>query len=205
MHKIRLSLFACLALVGTGLAGAARADDVPDNGAFAQRLLAAKSFDKKTYACFVRRYDAKHLAQHPRQKVTAMRLLLAVEKVPEDEGSLRYSFSLGTNLRNKKGNFLSTGNCGHAQAAATKDAELSIECSAECDGGGVTVSLADADKVLMVRLNQIAIWDSGKPNAEPQTLEAGIDDGVFHLDRVDVEQCASMVTDKDELAALRRK
>ena len=31
---------------------------------------------QKTYACFVRRYDASHLAQHPKQKVSAMKLLV---------------------------------------------------------------------------------------------------------------------------------
>ena len=31
-----------------------------------------------TYACFVRRYDADHLARHPYQKVTSMKLLVHV-------------------------------------------------------------------------------------------------------------------------------
>jgi hypothetical protein len=31
----------------------------------------------KAYACFVRRYDADHLAWHPKHKVAAMKLLLA--------------------------------------------------------------------------------------------------------------------------------
>jgi hypothetical protein len=30
------------------------------------------SLSQKTYACFVRRYDASHLAQHPKQKISAM-------------------------------------------------------------------------------------------------------------------------------------
>lgn len=30
----------------------------------------------REYACFVRRYDPDHLARHPRQKVSAMRLLV---------------------------------------------------------------------------------------------------------------------------------
>jgi hypothetical protein len=39
----------------------------------------------KTYACFVRRYDASHLAQHPKQKVGAMKLLVTAEDAPEDK------------------------------------------------------------------------------------------------------------------------
>jgi len=30
----------------------------------------------KAYACFVRRYDANHLARHPKQKLGAMKLLV---------------------------------------------------------------------------------------------------------------------------------
>lgn len=33
----------------------------------------------KAYACFVRRYDAEHLARHPKQKVAAMKLLISAE------------------------------------------------------------------------------------------------------------------------------
>jgi hypothetical protein len=206
MRNARISLFACLALVSAGLATAARAEDVPDKGAFVQRLFAVKSFDqKKTFACFARRYDAAHLAQHPRQKVTAMKLLLVVEKVPAEDGSLNYSFRVGTSLRNKRDTFQTPGDCGHAQATADKDGQLQIECGVECDGGGITLSLAEADKAVMLRLSQIAMWNMKKPNAEPLTLQAGTDDGVFRLDRVDAEQCASLVPDKDELAELRRK
>ena len=38
----------------------------------------------KAYACFVRRYDPDHLARHPKQKVSAMKLLVSAE-IPEDE------------------------------------------------------------------------------------------------------------------------
>src|SRR5258708_35546344 len=31
----------------------------------------------KAYACFVRRYDPDHLARHPKQKVSAMKLLVS--------------------------------------------------------------------------------------------------------------------------------
>ncbi|MCK1515690.1 hypothetical protein IVB22_24675 [Bradyrhizobium sp. 190] len=46
---------------------------------------------RKTYACFVRRYDASHLAQHPKQKVSAMKLLVTAEDAPEDK-TVNYSF-----------------------------------------------------------------------------------------------------------------
>ena len=52
----------------------------------------------KTYACFVRRYDASHLAQHPKQKVSAMKLLVTAEDAPEDK-TVNYSFRLGFKYR----------------------------------------------------------------------------------------------------------
>jgi hypothetical protein len=58
----------------------------------------------KTYACFVRRYDASHLAQHPKQKVSAMKLLVTAEHAPEDK-TVNYSFRLGFKYRHRAGNF----------------------------------------------------------------------------------------------------
>jgi hypothetical protein len=199
--QIRIPALACLALV---LAAplAARADEVADNGAFTQRLFAVKSFEKKTYACFVRRYDAKHLAQHPRQKVGAMRLLLKAEKLPED-GALHYGFQVGVNFRNQRGDFGSSGDCGHTEASESKNGELAINCSVDCDGGGIAVGLAAGDKAVMLRLERIHLW--GPKDDQERDLEAGADGGVFRLDRVDTAECASLVTDREEQAALRHK
>ena len=38
----------------------------------------------KAVACFVRRYDASHLAQHPQQKVSSMKLLVTAENHPKE-------------------------------------------------------------------------------------------------------------------------
>ncbi|MCA6118433.1 hypothetical protein J6524_26680 [Bradyrhizobium sp. WSM 1738] len=74
-------------------------------------------FSQKTYACFVRRYDANHLAQHPRQKVSAMMLLVTAEEASEDK-PVNYSFRQ-TSIRSAKhrsGNFDSGGYCSHIAA-----------------------------------------------------------------------------------------
>ena len=58
----------------------------------------------KASACFVRRYDARHLAQHPRQKVSMLKLLITAAKAPGEQTS--YAFHLGVQfrkLRNKLG------------------------------------------------------------------------------------------------------
>ncbi|WP_213288494.1 hypothetical protein [Bradyrhizobium sp. sGM-13] len=48
----------------------------------AARSAKSSPLSQKTYACFVRRYDANHLAQHPKQKISAMKLLVTAEDAP---------------------------------------------------------------------------------------------------------------------------
>ena len=43
---------------------------------YAKRMFADSAGKPKAYACFVRWYDAEHMAQHPLQKVSVMKLLL---------------------------------------------------------------------------------------------------------------------------------
>ena len=86
---------------------------------FDQRLFAGPA-GAKTYACFVRHYDAIHLARHPKQKVNAMTLLVTAENPPEEK-TTNYSFRLGVKYRHRSGNFNSSGYCNHV-GGATKSA-----------------------------------------------------------------------------------
>jgi hypothetical protein len=45
----------------------------------------------KANASFMRRYDAEHLAKHPKQKLAATKLLVSAD-IPEDERRPAYSF-----------------------------------------------------------------------------------------------------------------
>jgi len=196
-----------------GFAGnAASADDSPDI-AFAKRMFAGGAPQPKGYACFVRRYDAAHMAQHPKQKVTVMKLLITAEMVPDDK-VLEYSFRLGVNFRDRPGDFDSSGDCGHAAATKVPDnaetvipAGIDIACGVDCDGGGVTVSLANNDASLIVKpLDRIRIWKGKNPDESATTaLNAGADDKVFRLDRTKLDECAPLVADRKELAAMRHK
>ena len=72
---------------------------------FSKRLFAGDvETQDKPYACFLRRYDAAHLSRHPRQKVSAMKLLVTADKMPEDE-TLNYSFRLGVKFQWSSGRF----------------------------------------------------------------------------------------------------
>jgi hypothetical protein len=188
------------------------ADDGPDI-AFAKRMFAGSAPKPKGYACFVRRYDAAHMAQHPLQKVTVMKLLITAEMVPDDK-VLEYSFRLGVNFRDRPGDFDSSGDCGHAAVTKVPDnaetvipAGVDIACGVDCDGGGVTVSLANNDASLIVKpIDRIRIWKGKSPDESAATaLNAGADDKVFRLDRTKLDECTPLVADRKELAAMRHK
>ncbi|MEH2624865.1 hypothetical protein V1292_002920 [Bradyrhizobium sp. AZCC 1719] len=158
---------------------------------------------QKTYACFVRRYDANHLARHPKQKVSAMKLLVTAEDAPEDK-TVNYSFRLGFKYRHRAGNFDSSGYCNHIVAENT-GGEIRLGCSIDCEGGGIEVAMKD-DRSALIRLERIRIWERNKADDDASNdLVAGADDRIFRVDRADLRECAELVTDRKELAALRRK
>jgi hypothetical protein len=175
------------------------------NSGFADRLFAQQlGKQDKSYACFVRRYDAAHLARHPLQKVSTMKLLVTAEMVPED-AALNYSFRLGVRFRHRPGDFDSSGDCGHTKLSETADDKAELECGVDCDGGGITVALTGNDKSTLVGLDRIRIWRNNQPDEEGFSLSGGADDRVFRLDRTKLEDCRALVSDRKELAAMRHK
>jgi hypothetical protein len=177
-------------------------EDAARNAAFVKALFnGPPAPDKTSYACFVRYYDTAHLARHPRQKVRAMTFLVRSKHEPESEG-LHYSFDLGVSLRAKRGSFASTGYCSHSEISAATNNEARLDCGIDCEGGSISLGLGKEGHTALIRFDQIKIWDAGGTD---ETLEAGVDDKIFQLDRVDFNQCRALVTDPDELAALRHK
>ena len=171
---------------------------------FTKRMFAVPLGPKTTYACFVRTYEAEHLARHPKQKVAAMKLLVTAENVAEDK-TVNYSFRLGVKYRHRPGNFDSSGSCSHVFADDTGK-EVRLGCGVDCEGGGLEAAMSKDDKSAIIRLERIRIWQNNKPDDDAEdALVAGADDKIFRLDRADNRECASLVTDRKELAALRRK
>jgi len=204
-------LLLCAALIAAGLAQvqAARAQTAPVQPAqpkydavFAEQMFAGKFDTDKAYACFVRVYDAAHLAKHPLQKVKSMKLLVTGEK-SSDLPVLGYSFRLGLNFRSRKGNFDSSGSCGSAGIAEAPGHKTSIGCAVDCDGGGISVEMTPDNKATLVRLDRIRIWQNNKPDDEGLDLSGGADDKIFRLDRANLDLCRSLITDRKELAAVR--
>ncbi|MDE5461090.1 hypothetical protein [Bradyrhizobium sp. CSS354] len=205
---MKLFLVAAVFLAAFGAAHAEEADDIREASkaeveTFDARMYAG-SPGNKAYACFVRRYDAEHLARHPKQKVAAMKLLISAEEDTEDK-QLHNTFRLGFRYRHRSGDFDSSGSCHHA--VFTKDGtEIRLGCGVDCEGGGIGVALSRDDKSAIVRLARVRVWPNNKPDDYAElSLVAGADDGIFRLDRTDNKECASLVTDRKELAALRHK
>lgn len=206
---MKLSILAVLTLAAlTSLARAEEGDDLreaskAEGETFNARMYAGAP-GNKAYACFVRRYDADHLARHPKQKVASMKLLIFAEVDKEDK-ELHNSFRLGFRYRHRSGDFDSSGSCNHAVFTKSSN-EVRLGCGVDCEGGGIGVALSKDDKSAIVRLERVKVWQNNKPDDDAErSLVAGADDKIFRLDRTDTSECASLVTDRKELAALRHK
>lgn len=199
-------------LLLTIAASAAQAQPPAPEG-FARKVFSGGiTANDKSYACFVRHYDAAHLARHPQQKVTAMKLLVTGEGKPADDEEMKekgpltdYSFRLGLRFRDRGGAFDSSGACGHPRAAEETPNKLQLFCGVDCDGGGISIEMANNDKSTLIRLERVRIWQNSKPDDESVDLSGGADDRVFRLDRAKLEECRALITDREELAAIRRK
>jgi hypothetical protein len=178
--------------------------DPAKSAAFDTRMFGTPIGKKAAYACFVRHYDEGHLAQHPLQKVAAMKLLVTAQDLPKEQSSA-YSFQLGIKYRNRRTAYDSSGYCRHIVVADDGD-ELRFGCGVECDGGGIEVALPKDNKSATVRLERVRIWRHNNPDLESGSdLVAGDDDKLFRLERANTRECASLVTDRKVLAALRHK
>lgn len=199
-------LAAALAIaLASGVAAAQTEVSAEAKAQFDKRMFGVVPAEKaNTYACFVRRYDADHLARHPHQKVTAMKLLVTSEWFEGNTGLDRH-FRLGVTFRHKRGNYDSSGSCNHFRPEDAKD-EVRFGCGVDCDGGGINIGMSKDkdDKSTIVRLSRVRIWQNSKPDDDASdALVAGKDDAIFRLDRANLEECRSLVTDRKELAAMR--
>lgn len=205
MPHLSMTMLAAVMVAGSAVLGHAQEGTVGKAAAdaFDTRLFASAP-GKKAYACFVRHYDADHLARHPKQKVSAIQLLVTAELAPEDN-TFGYSFRLGVKYRHRPGDFDSSGYCNHT-VAEDAGRDIRLGCAVDCEGGGINVALSKDDRSAVIRLERITIWQRNKPDDEAgDALLAGADDKIFRLDRVDGSDCAALVTDRKELAAIRHK
>jgi hypothetical protein len=136
--------------------------------------------------CFTRTYDRAHLARHPDQLVTSVKLRI---RPPSDVDDERPVFEVQFKVRGKNKPLVNTGNC-------SKEAR-GLRCSVECDGGGVNVVPRARDA--MMYLDRIRLTDGcdGHLIDGGLDLTGGKDDRVFRLNRVNDVACTEVTTRVD--------
>ena len=118
--------------------------------------------------CYTRTYDRAHLARHPDQRVTSVRL-----RVTHSPDWLKVWFKVWFTLRGGNEPVKSEGVClegGH--------------CYVECDGGGLDFQQAAGG--LIMRLDHIRVAKCGQDLTDvgrSPEVTGGVDDRVFRLDR----------------------
>ena len=132
------------------------------------------------FGCFTRNYDRTHLARHPDQLVTAVKL--RIYRPPS--GELDKWFLAQFRLRGKAETLRTSGICDEKASG--------LHCFVACDGGGVDVVPRARDAMMHLDRVRVAACGEDHVNGAGQELTGGKDDRVFRLDRVDDAECAGM-------------
>jgi hypothetical protein len=172
-----------------------------EDDAFQQRLF-GRALDKKPmHICFSRVYDTVHLAQHPRQNVRTM-LLLVRGNIEESTPS--YELRVSVTFRKSGSHFESSGSCGSSHDADKSGTGIA-HCGVDCDGGQIDVSVKDEKSVLLSIPEGARFWRAGSDNDTDQRKRFGADDKVFRLEKTALTQCLGLADDAEEKAAMRRE
>jgi len=187
MRQASVGLSICVCYLAALCGGAAAAE--PERSAFPalSAILPAQTGNK---ACYVRTYDAAHLKAHPRQHITAMKFLLAVETYPEPskkeqpEDLYYYPFAMQVMRRGESRPLHTAGDCLTVGG---------IHCVVDCDGGAVNLDEMPPADSLIVRISEYGVrmfhdCDDG----EGILVMPGADDKVFRLDKAALDACRAL-------------
>ena len=136
--------------------------------------------------CFVRVYDKAHLAKHPDQIVTAVKL--HIKKWDDDESYFEYALKVKIRGRNET---LHTG-------GLCREGTSGLRCWVECDGGGINVTPHSNYVIMYLERISMATCDKD-PIDGGEELSGGKDDRVFRLNRVNERACVK--TSHEKIAA----
>jgi hypothetical protein len=160
-------------------------------------------------ACFTRVYDAGHLRQHPKQKVTSMTVWLRYESVNSDKPVTVLALSLAVTERGNPDALYSDGGCMWDANRDTSDRwlikadpkEEGMVClqSAQPDvfdvtsaeeGGNLILDRGKDRDTLMVYLGDGLSMVKRASRRQHRYVEFGAGDRVFMLLRTDIKNCA---------------
>ena len=133
--------------------------------------------------CFARAYGKAHLAEHPDQLVTAVKLHII--KWKEDEAYFEFALKVKVRGRNET---LHTGGLCRGGASG-------LSCSVDCDGGGINVVPRGDHAMMYLERIRMATCDTDYVDSG-EDLSGGKDDRVFRLNRVDARECAETSAEK---------
>ena len=129
--------------------------------------------------CFVRHYDREHLAEHPNQLLTNVRLLIREAKLRAG-----FDFLLEVKRRGSSNGLLTEGSCEN---------DSMLHCTVECDGGGINVSVRPGYAMMyLARIRMATCEDDKNDINKGEEVFGGIDDRVFQLPLVDDAMCSDM-------------
>jgi hypothetical protein len=201
----RAAFLAALTVAIAGVNFAALAAGSAADEAFQTRLFGRALDDKPSHACFSRAYDPGHLAQHPKQNVRTM--LLLVTGKAESGNDPNYQLGINVTFRKSGKHFESAGDCGaiHDSGEAPGAANVA-HCGVDCDGGSIDVAIKDEKSVLVSIPRGARLWRAGSNGDDSGNARRkfGADDKVFRLDKAALAQCLSLANDDEEKAMMRR-
>jgi hypothetical protein len=194
------SCFLVLAGLAVAAGTIAPAGAAEGGGDFAGRLVGRTAGEGKASACFIRTYDAAHLASHRGQKVAAMMVLVSAEPAGATMGPA-FSFSLGVKLRASGTRWEAGGACGGATPGGDGSGRIDrLTCGVDCDGGGIEIRLAD-DATAVVTIDHYMRVSKSGDDAVQKSLSAGAEDRSFRLQRTKLGDCALLIQ-SDKVASL---
>jgi len=138
-------------------------------------LPASVAAEDSMLGCFTRTYDRAHLAQHPDQLVTEVKL--RIFRAPE--GKAKW-FEVRFKLRGQNKSRWSEGVCLEGG-----------RCYVECDGGGFNIEPRTHDALVHLDYIRTVMCDEDPANLIDggEGVSGGKDDRVFRLDRTDPAEC----------------
>jgi len=168
---------------------------------FLANLLGGLGHKGEWFACFSQQYDEAHLAAHPEQRVTFVKVLVdgyfRTSALGPASGSYMYQVSLAFRFRDRTDTLTGVAECGDGKP---KD---SLRGGANCagpDDADTHLGLAGR-QVLVVTLSKGAdLWAPGPVDKRHDTVKNpfGPDDKVFRLTRTDVRQCEDLAFDRQK-------
>jgi hypothetical protein len=189
VRALPCALLAALALAAPALAEVKRESPLPGH------------LPLGVEACFGRVYDAAHLREHPRQRVTSFHLLrdftpdtnsenepqTRQELLDAEGGEGGIGLTAYVRLRDRKGVYSNYFSCRPGEGGA-------VFCGIDCDGGSFLMR-PRGGSLLIENKGFVVVGGCGGSDEDqenPVVVSPGADDKVFRLDKQPLNQCTAL-------------